>query len=797
LAWHAAIYAIVHQVVLHPLQVPDAGRVAILYEQRPGGPNDSLMERAAHPLLSSPPAAFSAVGAELTRAAILQDFRPVLRWAPTGEPLRVTVATSGFFQALGVPLRGRGFIPDDDLAGTSPAVVVSDDFWRRQLDGAPDAIGRVIDLGPIDTTVVGITAPRFHGPRLGDTTDVWLSFGAVPAAAGLPPTVLSLASLTIYGRLQEGASLAAAASQVRAALPGIKPDALSLRPLDAVVYPQAVAARAPDDRRVVMLLAALGGILLMVAWLNVSGLAIGRALQREHDIAVRRALGASWRHLVAARLSYAVRVTVPGLILSVVVARTCLAALGPFRLPTGTPIASLWPAIDVPVIAAAFGLTFLIAATAALIPLGRLRRADLTAVLNARGRPAAAGTRQRAILLAAHVTLTVVLLVGSLLFGETVRRAFSRDLGFDKTSTIAVMVQPRLSAYAGRPDPTVDVFAARAADFRLLLERLRERPDVVAVSHGGLPLTAPAEAPPPRPGTPASRTPFQRRTVGGDYARAAGLRLVAGRDLESGDVDRQPLPVLVSRSFAATRWPADSAVGRRFMVTNTTFANGRIESTDASREVAGVVDDALRTGFRGTTTPVVYEPAAIDGFRVGQTALSFVVRVRGAAAAATRGVATTVEAAFPDPVQLSVRTADDVIGEELRAQELGASLFSGFAFTGLALALIGIFSLVTFSVASRARELGIRMALGASPGQILQSAGRVGFVPLLVGVGLGLGASAALSGLVAAYLVDVNPASPRMYTLAALVAVAAGAIACYLPARRALRISPVDVLRAE
>jgi ABC-type antimicrobial peptide transport system permease subunit len=177
--------------------------------------------------------------------------------------------------------------------------------------------------------------------------------------------------------------------------------------------------------------------------------------------------------------------------------------------------------------------------------------------------------------------------------------------------------------------------------------------------------------------------------------------------------------------------------------------------------------------------------------------LSFVVRVRGAAAAATRDVAATVQAAFPDPVQLSVRTADDVIGEELRAQELGASLFSGFAFTGLALALIGIFSLVTFSVASRARELGIRMALGASPGRILQSGGRVGFVPLLVGVGLGLGASAALSGLVAAYLVDINPASPRMYTVAALVAVAAGAIACYLPARRALRISPVDVLRAK
>jgi predicted permease len=698
-------------------------------------------------------------------------------------------------------VRGRDFALGDDVAGAPAAVVVNDAVWRSRLAANPAAIGRPIDLGPLTATVIGIAAPGFHGPRLGDDFDVWLSFGAVPAASGVSARALSLATLTAYARLRKGVTVADADAAVRVAMDprpsgasgrAPAPAPLVLRTLAESPYPAEMASAARNDHRIVILLSITSGILLVIGFVNLAGLEISRAERRRHETAVRLTLGASKRRLACLFIGEAALPIATGGVLAILAARACLSAVQRLTLPSGVSIESIHAALDVPVVGFIAATCGLAACLVGLVPMLRASGAHLAPFVG--GQTSAFATRRpvRAALLAAHAALSVVLLVGAGLFVRTLAHAFTLDLGFAQDHVVSVSVQPRLAQYASN-GANGDLFRREAADFDMFLERLRSVAGMTAVARGPLPL---APAPATRTQGAAGRGgAAAMQSVGPGYARAAGLILLGGRDLTTADVTTtQPVPALVSYAFAEQRWPGGPAVGRVFPMSRTTIADGRLQTIDEPFQVVGVVRDASRAGVRGETTPVVYRALALAN---GQPRIQAVVRVSGPAETAVPAIRRLASDMFPNATSLRVRTAADVVADDTRAEQLSAWLLAVCAGVAIALALIGVFGLVSLAVASRRVELGIRMALGAPRGHITRLVGATGFAPLLVGGVVGLGLAAGASRTIASSLFGVSPLDPVSYLAALLVLAVGGGAACYFPALRIRRINPADTLRAE
>jgi len=715
------------------------------------------------------------------------------------------VVTGNYFNLLGTRAHlGRLIQPDDNRRdGAALVVVLSHEFWESAMGADSAAVGSSIRLNDVAFTVAGVAPPGFHGLDLGRRPSLWLPMFAGPTL-GESAGAVSQASVfdergarwiaTLVGRLRPNTTLAAAraelnalAAQLGAEFPEERAAAdgergITVDPAGSYILP---VLSADELRQFVFLLFGVVAFTLLLAAANIANLLLARASARTHEIGVRQAVGAGRGRLVRQLLTESSVLAVVGGAGGLLVARVMLDLFAGFELPGGVAIGALGVGIDTTVLAFAIVLSVLIAFVFGLAPALRATSHDLVAGIKGQS-PQRAGAdhgRLRKLLIGIQVALGLVLLVGSGLFVRTMRNSLSSDLGFEPRHALAARFNLGLLQYG--PERTT-------AFVDELLRRVRAAPGVRAASvatlvpfqGGGFRGTF-AEI---RGYEPArdEEIRFDYVAVTPQYVGALGMRLVEGRAIDARDVEGSRPVAVINRLAAERYWPNRSAVGGVMTL-----------AEEVQVEIVGVVNDVTWQQVGEPRTPYVFLSMAQFPSLAAGDFLTLAARTDGDVAA----LLPLVRERFRDigsglPLTFS-RTMDDLIGTALMPQRMGTTVLTLFGGLALILAAVGIYGVVGYSVVRRSREIGIRIAVGASRMRITAVVMREMAVPVLAGLAAGGIVALALGRTLQAFLFQVDPADPLTFAATGLLLLLVSAFAALVPARRAATLDPVQVLASE
>ena len=785
---NTAIFSVVRAVLLRPLPLHEPERLVRLYEafdeaegagRASVSPQMWLRWRELNTVFTDIAAA---TGANYTLTGS----------GESAERLPAARVSANFFPVLGVqPVLGRGFSADEDRAGGPNVALVSHRFWRERLGGSDAALGRLLQLDGETYTVIGVLPAGFRHPY---RAEIW-----TPLALTVDLTAITGRFLYTPARLKPGVTLAEAERAMRETCARIAAEyPLTGLPKSASISPlHALFVREIQPKLVAITAAAL--CVLLIAGANVASLLFGRMIEREADTAVRLALGASRRRLVGEALAFSLLTAVLGAVLGTLLASWLvgpLLALSPLGSDaSGGAIREFdpRPTLDGSVLAFGVGATLLVGLVFGLLPALRASRADVQSALKGAGRsglPDRGARRLLATLVVAEVALSVVLLVGTGLLIRSFRNFTGQPWGFatDNRLVFDVTFTTRL-----RPG-----HEQRVAFVDETLDRLRALPGVRAATattpHQMFPAYSLAAFTPEGAAPPDGRGYFitYHRMVFPGYFRDAGIPLVAGRDFEPADfTPGNPARVIVSRALAERFWPGQDAVGRR-------LKRGRADSTRPWLEVIGVAADTRAQVDQddGDVIGNWYLPYAQHPNFLGDT-VTFIVDAAVPAETLTAAARQAAAQVDPSLAVYNFNTLERMVSDAYTADRFALLLVSLFGAAGLLLAALGLYALLAFQVARRTRELGVRAALGATARQIVRLVFAEGARLVLWGLVLGGAAAAILTRLIRAELHEVSAGDPFAYLLAGAVLGLAAALACWLPARRATRIDPMEALRSE
>ncbi len=710
---------------------------------------------------------------------------------PDARKVDLALVTGDFFHVLGArPALGRFFGPDEDrLPAGSPVVVVSYGFWRRVLGGRPGAIGGALRLEDRVVTVVGVAPPDFTGVDL-DPVDVWAPTSLLAAAHFGREWATTPGSIWINAitRLRPGVTPAQAGAEAtvvyRRAVAG-----WSRTSWDAhgrVILGSVIAARGPGDMpreaRVSLWLEGVAAIVLLVACANVASLLLARAVRRRREIAVRLALGVGRGRLVRQLLTE-----------TSVLATLAAAAAVVLTFIGGRAVRTVLLqglALDNPLDGRV--LLFLAATTlaamilAGLAPAFRSARVEVAPSLKTgtagRGgrRPAA-----HAALLVVQTSLCVVLLVGGGLFARSLARVHGLDVGIDLARVLQVRVELN----------DVGFSPARIEEtWRAARERVRRVPGVESATlvRASVPMSTISGWAARLPG----RDSWPNLPGGGPYGAAIepgyfhtlGARILRGRGISEADEATGARVAVVNRTLEKYYWPGHGALGQCLL----------IGDDPGCTQVVGVVQDVLTFSLVGDERAFLYLPTThpTTRDRAGSPG-GILVRTTGDEARVARGVQAAVQSLAPDMPYVSVASFDQLIAPELRPWRLGATMFGLFGALALAIAAIGLFSVLAYAVAQRTHEIGVRVALGAGRGDVVRMVVLDGVRLVAYGLGLGVLLALAAGRFVAPLLYDTSPRDPRVFGAVVAVLLIAAVAASLLPARRAAGVDPARALAAE
>lgn len=807
---NAAIFSIVNALWLRPMPVSEPEQLVVVYKPVTSSAEGVLdVHQASVRNGLKQLDAFAGVTFELAATDRLGDWLPVVRLEGTERKLSTAAVAHDYFQTIGVPVRGRAFRADEDIAGIEPIGVISHAFWQSYFNGAPDAVGRRIPTARGAITVVGITPRDFASVRLGERADVWIPLGALGHFSDLAVggRLDRIMPVTIYGRLRDDVSVAEAETQVRTVM-GRR---ATLVRLDDVRFRMRALSDVAAQVSLVRVLWSAAALVLLLGCVNLAALLLARTESRRHEFAIRLCLGASAGELIRIVLAEAAVICVAGLALGLVVRHWLIGGLAAFSLPSGLRVADIDPRLDLSVLAFAAILTVVgsaIAVTSAVRLAGRVARQPPTA--DSVSTPAPQSLHARRSLLAAHVALSIALLGAAAALLVNVRHAMTVPLGFDRDRLLFAEVRPRIS---GDALPVSEPGSRLPSDYAELLARCEALPGVQAIAYGSPVFGGPSASHAQRLQVDGRREDFPLAVmrVGPGYLSAVGATFLEGRDLATRDGHRavSPMDVVMARvesirsgrpyeppgrvpvavidsTLAGRLWPTTSAVGRHF----------RHEETGLRYEVAGVVAPIIdRTSVE--SAPMIFEYQALQDDN-GHGALQFVVRSEGAAEDVRAAVLDTIRQVFPDSLRLDVRSTDALVAEERTQEIMGARLFSWFGVAAGLLGLAGVYGLVAFTMLRQRRESGIRLVLGASPALVRRRAMSATLIPVVIGAIAGLGLSLALAEVVAAIVAGVVSLEPGAYVLAAAGFVLAASFAAVVASRASGRDDRVmDLLRAE
>ncbi len=772
---NTAIFSLIDAVVLHPL--PGVAAPEALVDV--GGDSVSYpwyrdVREAAAPSLD--------LAAWRVRAMSLSGAVP--------EHVRGGIVSGNYFDVLGVrPSAGRLLTRADETSGEA-AAVLGQRLWKNRFGSDPAIVGASIRLNGVPFTVVGIAPAGFRGTAFGGAPDLWVSIGSWPKLATGEFMRLDLEKrgwgwLSLVGRVkpgvsreQAGAAIRLAAHREAAAFPKDSPERAPIA-LQSTLRAAAGFGQSGDPVRFLGMLVAAVGVALAIACANLANLLLARAAARRKEMAVRQAIGASRSRLVRQLLTETLTLAVLGGAAGLLVATWSLGSIAKMPLPGDLSLAAFEPALD----ARALAFTLLLSAATGLafglLPALQASRRSVNADLQAAGTTGSSRNRARGALVAAQVSLCLLLLVSGGLLTRSLRRALATDLGFQPRGLTLASVDLALQRYDA---PRAEAFLREAR------ERIADSPGVRAASWVGLvPLdggqwteTFSIEGSPAPSG---QREEVEINALGAGFFRTMEIPLSQGREFDDAiDRDGSAPVVLVNEAMARKGWPGQSALGKR------------IEVAGALRTVVGVGRDFRTGSFSDGPVPQVYLPLA-QGAATGQATLL----VRGASDRVD--LRSLIRAEFrridPSLPVAGLATYDDELGAQLVPQRLGSALIGLFGFFSLALAAVGIYAVISCSVEGRTREIGIRMALGARSADVRALVVAQSVRPVAVGLLVGLALGAAAARLLRGFLFDVSPFDPLTFGAVTVLLLLCALGAAYLPARRASRIDPMTSLRTD
>ncbi len=697
------------------------------------------------------------------------------------------MASASYFPLLGVrPALGRFFGADDDRPGATPVAVLGWDYWRRQLVGDSAVLGRSLQIGKLVYTVVGVAPAGFTGADLQET-DLWLPASVAGPALFVDDALTNRGDtwIELLGRLAPGATPAQAAAQ--ATLVYRRGDAAEIwKDAKATVETGPIqAARGPEassEARVSFWLAVVSALVLLIACANVANLLLARAMRRRREVAVRLAMGAGRWRLARQLVTESLVLAVLGGAAALLVALWAGPVLRATMLPRGALAGALLDArmlVFTAVVALATGVL------SGLAPALQASRPDLAVALKSGEREGAyQRSRTRGALLVAQTSLTVVLLAGTGLFVRSLRNVLRLDIGLDAPR---VMVADVDVFNLGWSRSQVDGLFGR------LVERARSVPGVTeaALSEGG-PFGWQFGHPFRAPGVDSIRLP----SSGGPYINAVtpgffatlGTRILRGRALTAADSASGARVVVVGEGLARLVWPNADAVGKCMI----------LGGDSACTEVVGVAADQVRYDPTEDAKMQYYVPLGgrqDDAHDNGRRTLW--LRASGDPRLLAPAVQRALAGAAPDLPYVGVRPLEDLVEPRYRPWRLGATVFGLFGGLALALAALGLYGVLAYTVAQRTQELGVRIALGALPGQVFGLVIGQGLRVAALGVALGVVFALAAGRVLASLLYGVSPYDPLVLAAAAGLLLAAAAVASWVPARRATKVDPMQALRSE
>jgi putative ABC transport system permease protein len=772
---NTAIFSVVNTVLLRPLPYKDPERLVMVWEDatKSGYPRDT-------------PAAANFVdwrdqSQNFEGMAAIADESFNLTGSGDPERLEGRRVSANMFPLLGVdPQIGRVFTAAEDQPGAQRVVVLSYALWQRRFGGDPGIIGQSLTLNGESHVVVGVMPARFQFPSSDD--QAWVPIALTQQEAGNR----NRHYLEVVGRLRPGVSLAQAQSEmstIAARLQQQYPQ--SNAELGAVVQPLQEHLVGDIKPALLVLLGAVG-LVLLIACANVANLLLARAAVRQKEIAVRVALGAKRSRLIRQFLTESVLLSTLGGVVGLAIAYGGLILLKAFIPENISQAREI--SIDLKVLA----FTFLVSVATGLIfglaPAIQAARFNQIDTLKEGGRDAAtggSGKRLRGLLVTAEVAISLVLLIGAGLLINSFLRLRNVDPGFrtDNLLTMKIVL----------PEPKYEEMERRSAFYTELVNRVQSLAGVrSAAVTSNLPLYRQGNSisigiegqPAPPPG---QERIIVTRIISPRYFDTMSIPVLQGRGLTEQDTETTPNVVVISETMARRYWPGEDAIGKRIAV-------GRIRKPADWIQVVGVAKDVRQFELNAEPKPQMYLTYRQAGFFDSR---DLVVKTDVDPASMAATVRKAVWEIDKDQPVSNIQTMDQILADSIARQRFSMLVLAIFAAVALVLAGVGIYGVMSYSVAQRTHEIGIRMALGAQTGAVLKLAVGYGMKLVIAGIAIGLVAAIALTRVMSTLLFGVTATDPTTFTLISLLLIAVAVVASYVPARRATRVNPIIALRYE
>jgi len=778
---NSAVFSVVNSVLLEPLPYKDSDRLMQLGREVPQGRSDAVS--------ISQFLFWRANNRSFTRMATYDGRGGGTNLVEGDHPERIpSIRVSvEFFDVLQVsPQLGRSFTIEDGHDGAEPVVIISDGLWRRRFGADPSIIGRVLRLSGSDRTVIGVMARDFD---FNTHAEMWM-----PLTTVFAPQDRS-AVYYVVARLNDGSTAETAQSDMNSV-----GERLRAEYPDLMVERERIFVRAHLDqvvgrvRPALMILMGAVALVLLIACANVANLLLARATGRRKEIALRAALGAGRLRIVRQLLTESVLLAVSGGMLGLVAARWglgALTAMEPEHLPR-------FDTIDVDGTVFAFTLVLAVVTVIlfGLFPSFQACKIDLHQVLKEGTSRTSAGPRRgraRGILVVTEVALALVLLIGATLLIDSFVRITRLDPGYDYEHVLTMKM-----SFGGATELTT----ARFTDVtRQIAERLKATPGIeTAATISTLPLQHGlmtffnVEGNTEAEGANA-RGMAQWRMIASDYFKAMGIPLVRGRTFTETDTTDSQRVIIVNEALVRKYFPNEDPIGRGLQ-------SGDPSTGAPPDRIVGVVGDVREVALDRPESPTVFSfsAQADDGttaFLASVLPTCWVVRTTGDPLGHANTIRSAVLAVDPEQPISSVRSMEQVMSESMARRQFNTALLTIFASVALLLAVVGIYGIMSYSVAQRTHEMGIRMALGAARGETLRLVLGHGMKLAVIGVVIGVVGAFALTRLMLSMLYEISATDPKTFVLASLIILLTAAIACLGPALRATRVDPMVALRCE
>ena len=765
---NVAVFTLVNAALLRPLPYPDADRLLLLeHRDRRTGIKKDFVAMGDFVDLRARQQAFESLAAYGSgRGTVYGD----------GEPFDVATlqATPDLLDLLRVrPALGRALTADDGKPGAAPVVMLGYDLWQQHFAGSPAVVGRSIKIGPVARQVVGIAPRGFRFPANARTDAI-----APMQIPGQAPAERKDGWVFAAGRLKAGVTMERAAAELSAISRQLEQEFPRANEGSEYSGRTVRDAMVGDTKRALLLLLAAVCLVMLIACVNVANLLVARAVGRRQEMAVRVVLGAGRGRLVAQSLIESLVLTAVAGGAGILFARWATPAL--VRLvPASVQLPELGTiGIDATVLAFTAGLTAVTTILFGVISAFGIRIDNAAGALVSPGRVTASAAARRAssILVVAETALAIILLTGAGLVLRSFSRLMAVDPGFKTDRVLTFDISLPADRY--REVPARSAFYARAFDELRRLDGIEAVGDAVVTPLTGNNWTVPFDRA-DRPVPAGQRPPdVGWQAASGGYFPALQIPLRSGRLFNAGDRPGGPTVVIVSEAIQERFFPGEQAVGRK------------IRADNGEAEIVGVVGNIRRAALTDQPRADMYFPIE----QAPQTQTTLFVRTTGDPREAVAAVRTSLRGIEPQIVLRDILTLDDVARESVQLTSLALWLLGLFALSALALAAVGIYGVMSYAVRQRTREIGTRLALGATSGNILWLVMREGVIVAGLGSAIGLAAGLLAARSLSALLYGTSAADPVTLGTAVAVLLSVALLACYVPARRATRVDPVKTL---